>query len=131
MNRLKQNGFTLVELIVAVAVVGLMVVGVTTLFITIQTTQRKTQLLETATRAGEKKIEELRNINYNNLTAGSTITFTNELPSELPSPKTGTVAVSEPTPSVKRVDVTITYDEGSNTKTVKQSSLIGVIGVGQ
>lgn len=127
----KQSGFTIVELLVAIVVVGLMVVGVTSLFITIQTTQRKTRLLETATRAGEKKIEELRNINYNSLETGSTIDFENELPESLPEPRDATVAVTEPTPGVKRVDLTITYRDGGNDKEVKLSSMIGVIGIGQ
>lgn len=131
MIRNKQDGFTIVELLVAIVVVGLMVVGVTSLFITIQTTQRKTRLLETATRAGEKKIEELRNVNYNSLETDSTIDFTAELPSSLPEPRSANVAVSEPTPGVKRVDVTITYRDGRADKDVHLSSMIGVIGIGQ
>ena len=127
----KQDGFSLVELIVTIVIVSLLVVGVTSLYITVSTTQRKTRLLETATRAGEKKIEELRNNHYNSLTTGSTITFTNELPSTLPSPRVATVDVSEPTSGIKRVDVNITYRDGRIDKQVELSSLIGVIGIGQ
>lgn len=127
----KQDGFTIVELIVAIVVVGLMVVGVASLFITIQSTQRKTRLLETATRAGEKKIEELRNETANALTAGSTIDFEDELPDTLPEPREATVTVTEPTPDIKRVDVRITYRDGRNDKEVMLSSLIGTIGIGQ
>jgi len=126
-----QKGFTLVELVVTIAITGMLVVGVTSLFITIETTQRKTRLLEIATRAGEKKIEELRNNHYNSLTADTTITFTNELPDALPEPRQATVAVSEPTEDVKRVDVNITYKDGRINKEVELSSLIGVIGIGQ
>jgi prepilin-type N-terminal cleavage/methylation domain-containing protein len=132
MNSLKkQDGFTLVELIVTIVIVGLMVVGVTSLFITIEGTQRKTRLLETATRAGEKKIEELRNNHYNTLEDGSVISFTDELPSELPEPRSGSIAVSEPTPGVKRVDLNITYRDGRIDKEVELSSMIGVLGLGQ
>lgn len=127
----KQSGFTLVELVVAIAVIGLLVTGVTSLYITIETTQRKTRLLETATRAGEKKIEELRNNHYNTLTNGSTIDFTTELPSTLPEPHSGTVDVSEPTPGVKRVDLNITYRDGRIDKEVELTSMIGVLGLGQ
>jgi prepilin-type N-terminal cleavage/methylation domain-containing protein len=126
----QQAGFTLVELIVTIGIVGLMVVGVTSLYITIEGTQRKTRLLETATRAGEKKIEELRNNHYNSLADGNT-DFTSELPVELPSPRSGTVTVSEPTPGIKRVDLNITYRDGRIDKEVELSSLIGVIGLGQ
>lgn len=125
-----QSGFTLVELIVAIVVIGLLVTGVTSLYITIEGTQRKTRLLESATRAGEKKLEELRNNHYNSLPDGET-SFTSELPSDLPDPKTGTILVSEPTPGVKRVDLNITYKDGSANKEVELSSLIGVLGLGQ
>ncbi len=125
------TGFTLIELIVAITVTGLIVVGLTNLYILIEITQRKTYHLEIATRAGERQIESLRNAQYNNLTPGVDINFTSNLPADLPSPKSGTVVVTEPNDGLRRVDVTITYKEGSGTKTIKQSSMIGVIGIGQ
>jgi prepilin-type N-terminal cleavage/methylation domain-containing protein len=126
-----KRGFTLVELIVTIGIAGLLLVGITSLFITIEATQRKTRLLEIATRAGEKKIEELRNTHANTLEPDSIITFTNELPDTLPTPREATVAVSEPTDGIKRVDVNITYKDGPVDKEVELSSLIGVIGIGQ
>lgn len=126
-----ESGFTLVELIVAIAVMGLVVVGLTNLYISIETTQRKSQRLEVATRAGERQIESLRNSQYNNLTPGVDINFTNDLPADLPAPRSGVVVVTEPEDGLRRVDVTITYKDGVGTRTVKQSSLIGVIGIGQ
>ncbi|HTE22159.1 MAG TPA: prepilin-type N-terminal cleavage/methylation domain-containing protein [Candidatus Limnocylindria bacterium] len=131
MTHHNQKGFSLVELVVAIGITGLLVVGITSLFITIETTQRKTRLLEIATRAGEKKIEELRNNHYNSLEADSVITFTDELPDTLPTPREATVAVSEPTDGIKRVDLNITYKDGRINKEVELSSLIGVIGIGQ
>lgn len=127
----QQSGFTIVELVVAIVIIGLLVVGVTSLYITVEATQRKTRLLETATRAGEKKIEELRNNHYNTLENDSTIDFTSELPDTLHEPRSGTVDVSEPTPGVKRVDLSISYKDGSNTREVELSSLIGILGLGQ
>lgn len=126
-----QGGFTLIELIVTIALMGLVIAGLVNLFIMIEVSQRKSYHLEIATRAGEAKIESLRNAQYNNLEADSQLDFSSDLPEDLPSPKTGTVSVSEPESGVKRVDVSISYKDGSNTKTVKQSSLIGVIGIGQ
>lgn len=127
----RDQGFTIVELLVTTVVAGLVIIAVTSLFITIERTQRSTQLLETATRAGEQQIESLRNSNYGSLTPGETITFTDNLPDRLPSPRSGTVAVSEPTTGVRRVDVTITYRDGSKEKEVELSSLIGQLGIGQ
>ncbi len=126
-----EGGFTLIELIVTIVVTGLIIIAITSLFITIERTQHRTQLLETATRAGEQQIEALRNNNYNSLESGSTINFTNDLPAALPSPRSGTVVVSEPMEGVKRVDVTVSYRDGNKTKDVKLSSLIGQLGIGQ
>jgi prepilin-type N-terminal cleavage/methylation domain-containing protein len=126
-----QGGFTLIELIVTIAVFGLIVVGLTNLYITVESTQRRSYRLEIATRAGEREIESLRNSQYNNLIPGEDIDFTANLPEDLPSPRSGIVVVTEPEDGLRRVDVTITYKEGSASKTVKQSSLIGIIGIGQ
>lgn len=125
------DGFTLVELIAAISIMGILVVGLVNLYITIETSQRKSYHLEIATRAGERQIESIRNSQYSSLEPDVDIDFTESLPSELPEPRSGIVEVSEPEDGIRRVDVTITYKDGDKSKTVKQSSLIGVIGIGQ
>jgi len=125
------RGFTIVELLVTVVVSSLIFLAVSSLFITIAGAQRSTRLLESASRAGERQIEALRNENYGSLQPGSTITFTNQLPEDLPGPRSGTATISQPTEGVRRVDVNITYKDGNNDKTVKLSSLIGQIGIAQ
>lgn len=126
-----EKGFTLVELIAAMAIMGIMIVAIVNLYMTVEGIQRKSYHLEMATRAGEKEIESLRNSQYGALVPDTTIDFGADLPTELPEPKTGTVYVSEPELGLRRVDVTITYKDGNNTRTVKQSSFIGIIGIGQ
>jgi prepilin-type N-terminal cleavage/methylation domain-containing protein len=126
-----QSGFTIVELLVTTVIAGLVITAITSLFITIEASQRSTQLLETANRAAEQQVEALRNNNYNALQPGTNITFTNDLPSNLPAPKSGIAAISEPVTGLRRVDVTISYKDGSSTKQVKLSSLIGQIGISQ
>lgn len=131
MIKKNESGFTLVELLAAIGLMGLTIIGVTNLYMTIETTQRKSYDLGLATRAGEKEIESLRNSQYGGLVPDTTLDFSAELPAELPDPKTGTVYVTEPELGLRRVDVTITYKDGIGTKTVKQSSFIGIIGIGQ
>jgi prepilin-type N-terminal cleavage/methylation domain-containing protein len=131
MTKRSQAGFTIVELIAATAIMGLLIIGIVNLYITIEVTQRKSYHLEIASRAGEREIESLRNSQYSNLVPGTTLYFTSELPTELPAPRTGSVDVSEPEVGLRRVDITITYKDGNDTKTVKQSSLIGILGIGQ
>lgn len=127
----KEAGFTIIELLVTIVVTGLVVAAIASLIITIGSAQRSTQLLETATRAGERQIESLRNNMYNTLEPGVDIDFTDELPAQLPDPKSGTVEVSEPTEGLRRVDVTITYQDGRRERNVQLSSVIGQLGIGQ
>lgn len=127
----RSDGFTLVELLVTILVIGVVFGGLSTLFITIQRSQVQTSYLESATRAAQREIESLRNDNYNNLVAGQTINFTDQLPASLPSGSMGTVVVSEPTSGLKRVDVTVSYTYNGQTRNVNLSSLIGVIGITQ
>lgn len=126
-----EAGFTIAELITTIIVFGIVAVVISNLVLSNQSIQRKTAMLESATRAAQREVESLRNNNYNTLTAGQTINFTNELPDNLPSSKSGTVVVSEPSPGLKRVDVTVSYNDGSKDREVKLSSLIGVIGIAQ
>lgn len=131
MQAKRQDGFTIIELLVTIVVASLVILAVSSLFITIARAQNSTRLLEIASRAGEQQIESLRNENYGQLDPGSTIDFATSLPGSLPGPRTAQAAISEPTDGVRRVDVTITYRDGSKDKVVKLSSLIGQIGITQ
>lgn len=126
-----EDGFTLVELLVTIIVIGVVFAGLSNIFISIQRSQVQTSYLESATKAAQREIESLRNSNYNNLTAGQTIDFSPDLPSTMPNGSTGVVNVTEPSTGIKRVDVTVTYTYGGDTRNVSLSSLIGVIGIVQ
>jgi type II secretory pathway pseudopilin PulG len=126
----KEAGYTHVELLVSLVIVGVVVSSVTMVFNTIQSTQRRTSYKESATRAAQREMESLRNNNYNSLIAGQTIDFTSQLPTSLKN-RNGSVAVSEPYPGLKRVDITVTYYEGTSQQQVKLSSLVGILGITQ
>lgn len=129
--RYDQSGFSLVELAITILVLGAVITSIVTLFVNIQQAQVSTRYLESATYAAQAEIESLRNIDFNNLTPGQTINFTNQLPSDLPPGSTGTVTVSEPTAGLRRVDVNVTYTYRGQSRTVSLSSLIGVLGITQ
>lgn len=128
---MKPNGFTLIEIVIATALTGLLVISVTNLFIITEDAQRQAQRKETATRAGEQKIEGLRNNHYNNLEPGTTIDFTNELPDKLNEPRSGTVEITEPAAGLRRLDLRITYYDGSRERRVDLSTVIGNVGIAQ
>lgn len=126
-----EQGFTVVELILTVVAFAFIATGIAQIFLGIIGIQRQAAYMETATHAAQTEVESLRNNNYSQLTAGQTIDFSSQLPSFLPSPRSGSVVISEPTAGIKRVDVTVSYQENGNTRNVELSSLIGVIGISQ
>lgn len=130
-GRRSEAGFTLVELLVTMVVLGIIIASMAGLYWTLQITQVQSQHLDIANRAARTQIENLRNNGYNALTPGSTINFTSSLPSSLPNDKNGTVVVSQPASDLRRVDVTITYTDYGKQQRITLSSNIGIIGIGQ
>lgn len=127
----RQGGFTLVELIVTITVLGLVVTSLGSLYYIMQIVEVRSQRLDLATRAARTQIEKLRNNGYNSLVPGNTINFSTQLPAALPPGKQGTIAISQPLPELRRIDVTVTYSDYGKTQTVRLSSNIGVIGIGR
>lgn len=127
----RQDGLTLVELLVAVIVLGIAITGIAGLYYTMQVMQTRSQHLDIATRAARTEIEVLRNNSYGSLTPDSTVDFTSSLPTSLPHDRQGTVAISQPTDGLRRVVVTVTYTDFGKSQKVILSSDIGIIGIGQ
>lgn len=125
------SGYTIVEAILAIIVLGIVAASIHTLFVGVQRIQRQAAYLDTATRAAQHEIESLRNNNYNSLTPGEDIDFSGDLPDSLPEPRRGIAEVSEPEPGLRRVDVSVTYGFGGEERSVELSSLIGIIGISQ
>jgi prepilin-type N-terminal cleavage/methylation domain-containing protein len=123
-----EAGFTIVELLMAMIVISVMIVSISDLYIGIERSQRKTALVEAATRAGMEKIEGLRNNNYVLIPPGTVLDFTSELPDSIPSPRSASVAVSEPASGLRQLEVRITISHGSTTQDIRLTSIIGDIG---
>lgn len=127
----KEGGFTLVEVIVAIAILGISVAAISSMFISIRNVQTQTLYHDSANRAAARQIEALRNNSFATLTAGQTIDFTGELPNDLPDGN-GTAVISAPTEGLRRVDATVTYTSNNGvTRSVTLSSMIGEIGITQ
>ena len=125
------QGFTIVELLVSIVVIGIATASISYMFISIQNIQSQSTMLDTATRAAESEIETLRNDNYTSLTPGETIDFSSSLSTNLPAGSTGKAVISQPSADIRRVDASVTYNSGGQSHTVTVSSLIGAIGISQ
>jgi prepilin-type N-terminal cleavage/methylation domain-containing protein len=123
------DGFTLVELMVTIVVLGIVITSLGGLYYINQILQTQSQHYDLATRAARTEIEDLRNDGYSALTPGDNINFTSSLPSALPANKTGIVDVSSPDPGLIRVDVNVSYTDFGISKTVTLSSDIGIVGI--
>ncbi len=124
-----QSGFTIVELLMAMIVIGVMIASISDLYIGIEKSQRKTAVVEAATRAGLEKIERLRNNNYISLVPGSVVDFTSELPDSIPNPRSASVTISEPDSDLRKLEVVVTIPYGGTTRDIRLTSVIGGIGV--
>ena len=124
------GGFTIIELIISILVFGFVAAGLAEVFTSVTDVQRNANYLQLATTAAQTEVESLRNNNYDQL-ANGTISFTSKLPTILPSPRSGTVIISEPITGIKRVDVTVSYNQDGLTENIELSSYIGIIGIAQ
>jgi type II secretory pathway pseudopilin PulG len=131
--KLNNKGYTIAESIVAIILLGIVSASVYSLFTGVQRIQRQAIYLDSATRAAQFQIESLRNANYNLLTPGEDIDFTDELPDNLLEPRSGVVQIEESfsEPGLRSVVVTVNYNDGGQDKQVSLSSYIGVIGIAQ
>jgi prepilin-type N-terminal cleavage/methylation domain-containing protein len=115
------DGFTIVEVLVTLALFAIAIAGLTMLMTSVQQSQRNSSYLEAATNAARQKLEHIRNSEFTTITDGAD--FTSELPDSLPSGK-GTVAVSIPpnAPLSKKFDVTVSYKVNAVPKSVTISA---------
>lgn len=127
------SGFSLVEILIATVVIGMMVIAFGNIFIAIGSMQRENDNLYIANKAAEGVIEGLRNNHFNTLVAdGIPHEYTSEVSNYyLPDPKQATVTITEPTPGLKRIEVSVTWKEGGRDKEVRQSAMLGQIGIAQ
>lgn len=126
MKHSKESGFSIVELIVAIVLFGIAIPAVAGLISVLTQMNDRTSDTVAINSIAENKIESLRSKGFNGVPVGTT-TFTNELPGYLPTPKTASYVISQLSPSVKVVDVTVTTAGiQTNFKTY-----IGELGVGQ
>ncbi|RYX78602.1 prepilin-type N-terminal cleavage/methylation domain-containing protein [bacterium] len=126
----RQQGFTLVEILVVMFMFSAAIITLSGLFSYIQYAQRDVQYLDIATRAARAQVEYLRNGKYSTLSTGTPVNFTPSLPDTLPNGSTGVVTVSNAPgiSGVKKLDVKVEWPVNGNGATRKSTTLTALIG---
>lgn len=130
MGKKTESGFTIIELLIAIAVVGILVPTLIGFVNTLNRLNDRTRDLAIVNSLAENKIESLRSIGYSGVNDG-TVSFTGELPDTLGNPKSASYTVTTPNPGIRQVDLTITYDDHGKNQSVKYKTYVGELGVGQ
>lgn len=130
MAKKTEQGFTIIELLVTIAVVGILVPTLAGFVNSLNRFNDRARDLTLVNSLAENKIESLRSVGYSGINTGTT-SFVSELPVTLGSPRTATYTVTTPNTGIKQVDLTVTYNDHGSTQTVNYRTYIGELGVGQ
>lgn len=125
-----KSGFTIVELIVTLIVGAIFVLSVNTVLTTQSYISQRGRDTVVANAYAEGKFEALRSQGFLSLSDGTT-DVTSELPSDLHNPRSASLVISSSNSSIKKAELTITYNEQGQSRTYNYVSYIGELGVGQ
>ncbi len=125
-----EYGFTLVEILVSIVVAGVLITSINTITSTQAYISQQARDTTLANAYAESKIESLRSLGYLGLSDGTT-DITNELPTELNTPRAASQVVSSYTVDIKSIVLTITYNEQGKVRVHTYKTFVGELGVGQ
>jgi prepilin-type N-terminal cleavage/methylation domain-containing protein len=128
--RKSSEGFTIVEILVSIAVAAVVTMALNSVVTTYLHVSQRGRYLNLANSYVEAKIEALRNEGYNSLSAG-TSSLTSELPSQLALTRSASMTVTNPSGGIKQVDITVNYKDQGFTNSVSYTTYLGELGVGQ
>lgn len=125
----KSGGFTVLELLIAVGLVGILVPSLYLAVNSINITNKRSRNIFLANVSAENKIEKLRSGGYNSITTGE-LDFTNELPSELPKPNKALLKISA-SEGKKTIEVSINFQDAGRQRSTQYKTIISETGIGQ
>jgi len=127
--KLSESGLTLVELLVAIAVGAIVTASLSQVVTSYVHVAQRGRYLNLANSFAEAKMEAVRNTGYNGLSPGTT-NISGELPSQLPPSHSASMTVDEPAGGLKKVDISVSYDDQGQNNTYSYSTYVGELGVG-
>jgi prepilin-type N-terminal cleavage/methylation domain-containing protein len=129
-SKLNQVGFTLVELMVAIAVGAIMISCAHVAYTAQLGLTQQTRDLILSNSFAEGKAEELRSKGYLGISDGTT-DISAQMPSTLQRPRSADITVTSQSASVKKVVLNVRYSNQGSTQTHVYTTYIGELGVGQ
>jgi len=141
MNRLvtvDQKGFSIIELLTTLAVLSIVTLTIFSFMIQTDGTLDRNEERLLATTVAYEKYQEYETKTFNNLVQGTSASsfevedFTSALPADLKPPRSGKVFIRDITPTLKKLDIRLTYQDSKNTsKTINISTGVQESGIGR
>gem|GEM_PF-1681361 len=132
MSKRSSNGFTIIELVVTMAFMGIVIVAISELYTGVRQANRTANNYTIAVQVAQQLVEKYRNTPYSNIAVGTTDVTSSALtpyPSLL-SPRSATTTVTViDAAGLKQLDVAVSYKDRAGTKDVRLSTLISYKGV--
>ena len=126
-----EAGFTAIELLITLIVIGVTFAAFTTTFTTIQNINKVAIDVNLANIAAFEKIQDYDNepfANLPNTTPTGTLVqvedFSSSLPATLPSPRVGLVYVNTMSPTLKQLIVKVQYGSGGGQRQIQYADFM-------
>lgn len=136
--KLNQAGFSLVELLITMIVIGVLFGAFLVTFTSIQNINKKALDVNLANSIAYAKVQEYENKNFTSLQnttpTGSLVQvedFANSLPNSLESPRVATVSINTISPTLKQIVVNIQFGSGPSQRTIQYADFIQRNGLGR
>ena len=133
-----ENGFTVIEMLATLAILTVITFTVFSFMIQIDGTIDRNGERLLATTLTYEKYQQYETKSFTALTQGSSSNsyevedFTSSLPADLKTPRSAKVYIRDITPTLKKVDVRVIYQESKNkSRTINISTSIQESGVGR
>jgi prepilin-type N-terminal cleavage/methylation domain-containing protein len=128
----RNRGFTMIELVVTIAFMGIVIVSLMELFTVLRQTNRAADNYTIATQVAQQLVEQYRNTPYANIALG-TVDLTSSALGSYPSlqtPRSAIVTVTETDPDgLKKLEVAVSYKGRTGTRSVQLTTYVSYRGI--
>lgn len=134
----KQAGFSIVELLITLVIIGTAFGAFMVTYTTIQSINKKALDIAAANEIAFAKVQDYENRLFSAIPdtspAGTLVMvedFSASLPSSLQSPRTGQVFINTASGTLKQIVVSITFGSGTSQRQIEYSDFIQANGLGR